>query len=244
MNRLAAFYARYRQEGRVKLALVFFLLAGHLAWQAAAGLASFAAEARQPVEYVLDTEAQGAVRAERITELRLMEGVVAVSRQKPCTLEIGSQSLNVTALESGYLARCYGIAPAEGTVWLGEKAFRRIAGGEAGPSVRKLCTMDDRTGTLELTLLKALPDEMAVALGASATLGDDAQLRVRFDGRALSGARIERLEALGFSVADRESLLAEEFETRLLLTRLGYGGSAALLAALLGRAYLQRPGGA
>lgn len=222
-----------RQSDKVKWALAAFLLAGVLAVHLAGQLIQYLRAVGEPVEYVLVCGSTGAKLESELHALEELDGVVSVSRQREYAVTVGSKTLTVTEVSEQYMTACYGIAEPGGSFWLSVDAFWHLFGSGDSPA-HSSCQDGERSfvGTFYRT---GLPGELAVVKGNTRSLGDSAELRVMFGGGDVSGTRQGALEKLGFTVRDREQIMEQEYEGRLLTARLEYGLCALVMAMLAGR---------
>ena len=236
MRWLKDFLRLRRRSGRVKLALLLYLAAAGFAGDVLAGLSEYNIRIRQSVEYILEAGGENGVLEAKLQELRTISGVVDVSRQREFTLTCGEKTLTVTELTGEYLTSCYGIKDMgfERQYWLSSEAFAELFGKEE-PTQRMSYEVEERTESGVFVLTDSRLEKVkAVAKGSSASLGGSNTLRVRLENRDLSGVSAEHMESLGFTIANREEMLTQSFETELMTTRLCYGMIACGLAVLAG----------
>lgn len=237
MKALRELWMLRRQSGKVKLALLLFGLAGTILASLGAQAGGFAAKVNQPVEYVLSSGTAGPVLDAKLRQLQEEPGVAAASRQREYSLTNGGRSITVAELSEEYLARCFGLtgSGASQDFWLDPAAFRNFLGNGAQSPARLACQGEDGTvnGTFQMAESLAGREAQAVARGSSVTLAESGTVRVMLE-RA-SGNGTARLEALGFAVVNREKVLEQNYETELLMARLGWGLLSAALAVAAGR---------
>lgn len=226
-----------RRSGKVKLALLLFLLAGCFGGDLVGAGARYAGAAGQTREYIFDTAMTGSLLDGALSRLEELDGVIAASRQREFSITREEKSLTITQLSSRYLAECWGIFPegAGRNYWLNQTAAQGFLGGTQLP-VNSTYQTGEREESGRFLSGEALPQEdpLAVTTGSSAELGEPGTVRVM---AALSGpgGGVGQIEALGFTLRNRELLTAQSYEEQLLLTRLGYGLAAMVLAAGAGR---------
>lgn len=241
MRRLTDFLKLRKQNDRVKLALLFFLLAGYFGVTSGMQVAEYASAVGEPVEYVLQSPSTGAVLDMGMQKIREMDGVLGVSRQTEITLSTEDKSLVATVLDRQYLSNCYGLnsTGAGHQFWLSKAAFDSFLGNTASPA-RLAYQIEDSRESGNFTLADSFPAEesYAVTAGSTVDLGGSSTLRVMLEKTDLSGADVRRLESLGFSVMNREFLLEQSYETELMMTRLRYGLIATILSVTAGIAFL------
>ena len=242
MNRIKRLLRLRKQDDCVKLALLLFLAASWLLYGAVTQGVAYARLQSQPVEYVLESGFSGAVLEVNLQQLRALDGVVGVSRQREFSITASDRMLTVTELERQYLTDCYGIkiADAEHRYWLNREAFSVSFGSAASPA-RLTYQREDRTESGEFLLLPGLAGKgaYAVTLGKTTTLGTSATLRVMFEHNDLSGADGRTLQELGFAVLNRAEMERRSFETELALTKFTHAFLSALLALIAGAAFLK-----
>lgn len=245
MKRLRELLRLRRQSGKVKVALLFFLLAGYLAWDIFAQLGSYVSKAGQPVEYVLASGGENILEA-KLQQIQEEPEVLAVSRQREYAIwsgeTEGARSLTMTELSPEYLSRCYGLEePGEGNrFYLDKESFQSFLGSGAASPAQKGFRRDetrDKENRGSFLLWEGLPQGMGVCKGTSQSLSGSGTLRVMLRGRDISGSIVTRLEGLGFTVVNQEALLTENFETELLFARL-WGGALSLALSVTAGALL------
>lgn len=232
MSWLRRFLGLRRRSGWVKLSLLFGLLGLALGVDLALGAGELAGLG--PVEYVLEGRQPGPVPEGLLEQLRELEGVEAVSRQGEALLVSGEKSLSVVLLSPQYLQDCYGLTStgAAREYWLNQAAYAGFCGGEASP-VRVEAQRDGAGESGLCRMAPGLPGEeaFAVAAGSSADMGSSSQIRLRFGGDEAGSRAL--LEGMGFSVLNREALLAREYAGELWMVRARYEGLALALSAAL-----------
>ena len=242
MNRIKRLLRLRKQDDCIKLALLLFLTAGWLLYSVVTQGLAYARLQAQPVEYVLESGFSGAVLEVNLQQLRALDGVVGVSRQREFSITASDRMLTVTELERQYLTDCYGIeiAGAEHRYWLNRGAFSVLFGSAASPA-RLTYQREDRTESGEFLLLPGLAGKgaYAVTLGNTTTLGTSATLRVMFEHGDLSGADVRTLQEFGFTVLNRAEMERRSFETELALTKFTHALLAALFALIAGAAFLK-----
>lgn len=237
MSWLREFLRLRRRSGKIKLALLLFLLAAFFAAGLAESAARYAENAGRPTEYILETAMTGPLLDGALARLEELEGVVGASRQRELSLTAGEKALTVTQLSSRYLSQCWGLAPegAGRSCWLNQAAAQGFLGGAPLPA-GLVC--GNGTGEESVRFLPGDPlpggSPLAVMAGSSWELGEPGTVRVMAAPRGLAGGA-GQLEALGFTLQNRELLTAQRYEEELLLTRLGYGLAALALALAAGR---------
>ncbi len=239
MNALRRLWRLRREDGRVKLALLFLLAALALLGYAASGALEYAALLEQPVEYVLAAAESGAALDAALRRLVESGGAVGASRQREYSVSAGEKTLAVTELDGAYLAACYGIE-ANGEVkrfWLGSAAFSSFCGSKAESPAQIAFEIGDKSETGAFYAAGSLPEGLAVARGTTKTLSGSASARVMFAKTDPSGADAVLLQSMGFSVVNREELVRRSYEAELLLTRLGFSLLSAAFAGMLARLY-------
>ena len=242
MNRVKRLLRLRKQDDCVKLALLLFLAAGWLLYSAVTQGLAYARMQARPTEYVMESNSSGAVLEVNLQQLRALDGVVGVSRQREFSITSGKKALTVTALERQYLTDCYGVEPSntDSRYWLNTAAYINFLGSAASPA-RLTYHREERTESGEFLLLPGLVGKgtYAVTLGNSTTLGASTTLRVMFEHNDLSGADVRKLEELGFTVFNRAEMERSGFETELALTRFTHALLAALFALVAGVAFLK-----
>ncbi len=229
-----------REDDRVKLMLVFLLLAGVLLGQAVSATVSYGALLREPVEVVLSAGQSGAALDGALQRLLEQPEVVGASRQRSLSLTAGDRSLQVTELDSAYLAACYGIEAGEARrFWLGEAAFAAFCGPTAESPVSVDYTGETGPARAAFYRVDALPAGTAVTRGTTRSLSGTSQARVRFARSDPSGADEQRLQSLGLTVENTEAQVRLQAAGELTLTRLGFSLLGAGLSLLLVRVYGQ-----
>lgn len=233
MSWLRQFLRLRRQNGRVKLSLLFALLGLALAIDLGLGGGEYAA-GLGPAEYVLERSQPGPATEAVLDQLRALEGVEAVSRQREVSLVSGERGLTVVVLSPQYLQDCYGLTPtgAAREYWLNPAAFSGFCAGETAPA--RVSFQEEgiqESGLFQLA--PSLPGEEAFAVtgGSSAEMGDSPQVRLRLRGETAGAQAL--LEGAGFSVVNREELLEREHKAQLWMIRIRYEGLALVLTGLL-----------
>ncbi len=225
-----------RRSGKVKLALLLFLLAGFFGADLAGSLGQYAAGLNRPEEYIFETAMTGPLLDQALARLEQLDGVKGASRQGELVVLSGEKTLTVTRLSPRYLWDCWGLAPeSAGLVcWLNGTAAQGFLGGAQLPA-RLVCRLEDQEAAFLFLPGKAMPEgePLALTAGSSSQLGEPGLVRVMGAGGGVE--RIGEMEALGFTLQNRELLLAQSYEEELLLTRLSYGLAALALAAAAGR---------
>lgn len=239
MNALRRLWRLRRQDDRVKLALLFLLLAAVLLGYGVAGAAEYGALLRQPVEYVAVSVQTGPGLDAVIARLREREDIVCASRERSYSLVAGEKTLNVTELDSAYLSACYGIE-GEGDArrfWLGSGAYGAFVGNGTESPAELSFTLGETESRGAFYRADALPESFAVSCGVSRTLSESGTVRVMFRRTDPSGADAASLVSMGFTIQNTEEMVSRGYEAELLLTRLGFSLLSAALSALLGRVY-------
>lgn len=238
MKEIQNFFRLRRQSGKVKAALLLFLLAAFFGVHGVEQLKECALGLGEPVEYLLQFGTGGAVFGEKLRELQKMEGVTGVSRQREYTITRGEKSLAVTELSAQYLAQCYGIEESgfRRHFWLSPQAFSSFVGKGTEPPAHLSYRQAEVLCNGVFSSSEQLPGDLAGAVtsGTSEALRGSTELRVMFPGPDLSGVTVSRLEGLGFSVVNSQQLSLQEQEFRLLLICCCYDLTACALAAIGG----------
>lgn len=227
-----------RQRGKVKVALLLFLLSAFSMVHGAKQLWECALGLGEPVEYLLQPSTSGAMLERGLQELQKLDGLVGVSGQREYTITRGEESLAVTELSAQYLDRCYGLGEPgfRRHFWLPSQAFSSFVGvGDVSP-VHLTYRQEEEHHNGTFSRSEELPRNLAgaVTAGDSETLRGSPELRVMFQRPDLSGVTAGHLEALGFSVVNSQQLQLQNLEFGMLLTCCLYDLAVCILAAIGG----------
>lgn len=236
MGRVKKLWNLRRQNDKVKLALWMFLLAGWFAVEMIGQVGEYAVLANKPVEYILKAQVSGSLLNTKIKGLHSMEGVIGVSKQREYVLIGEKMTLTVTELSEEYLAQCYGIR-LEGAgqqYWLSPEAFQELTDSKSRSPVYMAYERDGKRESGGFSAAAGVPvgEGRAVSTGNSLTLSDSDMLRIRLE--HYDQILIGSLEGQGFIICNQEDLLAQTYETELLLVKFRYQCIAAALALVAG----------
>lgn len=209
-----------------------------------------------PVEYAAGNTA-GKITDAQIAEIRGLDNVTAVSRQRETTVTLHAKTEELTfaclEISGDYLETAYGVESSRSmrTFYLNQAAWeqvrqktKRTDGDPIDSSEMHLSYVlngateeENEKGTAKFVPIDAgESDEQPYVFceGNSVSLADsEGTVRVRFGQQDLDGRNLKRLNQLGVEVENAEELQIDELEREMQFLRLKYDVGAAVLCFLI-----------
>ncbi len=242
MNAIQRFLRMRRQSDGIKAGLLCFLLGTVLLAVTAGRIVRYATMLDAPYELILSQYTASAGDSPAVMQLKLRDDVQAVSRQSEIKVSNNEITLSVTLLSPQYLSAGCGLTPDSAqTVYCNHSAMMTLLPyqQELPAETQMQCQTDSGSRVLRFRSCDTLPEgePLAVMQASTAELSASETYRVRMKARELGGTAVQEIQALGFDVINRDVLLAEEYEEKILLLHLRWGLLSAALAMICGAAF-------